>query len=90
MYPHEQFVWGFLGSVAFEILLLHRVFKAGKSLPKKLGHASYWIISLLVAMVAGALAVATQAPTPLLAMQIGVATPLLINRWSKESPPAGH
>ena len=90
MDPLAQFVWGFAGSAAYEIIRLKRACKSGRCIPKYFRGARYWLISLLVAAVAGTLSLAAQAPTPLLAMQLGVATPVIINRWSKERPASDH
>jgi hypothetical protein len=89
MEPITQFLWGVAGSLTAEIPCLDRASRSGRSLPKRFRQASYWLVRLLVAVVAGLLAVATSAPTPLFAMSLGAATPLLLEQWQKRIPRSG-
>lgn len=86
MGPLEQFLWGLAGSLSVEVISLSRVLSSGKPLPRQCRSKGYWLIRTLVAVVAGLLAVAGQVQMPFLAMQIGVATPLIIDSWGRRYP----
>jgi hypothetical protein len=86
MAPLEQFLWGFAGSSSVEVVSLLRLYGLGRSLPRHFKSSGYWVVRALVCAVAGLLAIAAQTQTPLLAMEIGVATPIIINSWAKRHP----
>jgi hypothetical protein len=93
MSPEVQFFWGFVGSLAVEAISLSRVLVGRPYLPKVYRSMAYWLTRFMVAVVAGLLTVATQVQVPLLAMQIGVATPLIIDSWNRRPPrffPGSH
>jgi hypothetical protein len=78
------FLCGFGGSIAVEIVLLYRCFQNEPFVvPEKYGKVAFWVIRLFLAMVAGGLAVAYEIHKPLLAVNIGAATPLLISAFSE-------
>jgi len=74
----QQFLWGFIGSVAVEIVKIHFVLGASRRLPLRYSKPSYWIARLLLALTAGGLAVAYDIKTPVLALHVGAATPLIV------------
>jgi hypothetical protein len=76
------FLFGFLGSCAVEVVKLYEVYNSDltgkKPLPKRYKRIGFWIIRLILAIMAGGLAVAYEIDKPLLAINIGAATPLII------------
>jgi hypothetical protein len=84
--PLELFLWGFFGSLATEIAPLAQASRSGRPLPKRYRRLSHWLARILVAVVGGLVAVAAQAPLPLLAVQYGVATPFLLMLWQEKAP----
>lgn len=86
MGPIEQFFWGFTGSLATETPSLSRALRAGRALPKRFRRVSYWLARLAIAVVAGLVTVAAQVQSPLLAMHVGAATPLLLDLWQRKPP----
>lgn len=75
--PH-QFLWGFVGSLAVEIVKIHFVLGTSRRVPLRYSRPLYWIARLLLALTAGGLAVAYDIETPVLALHVGAATPLIV------------
>jgi hypothetical protein len=69
-----QFLWGVVGGVAPEILRLWRL-RDEVWTPTR----HYFPLSVALALLAGAMAVAFAATTPLAALYVGVSTPYLIS-----------
>ncbi|HSJ76357.1 MAG TPA: hypothetical protein VK899_09290, partial [Gemmatimonadales bacterium] len=63
----QQFLWGFLGSLAVEVVQIHCLLDTSRKLPLRYSKPSYWIARLLLALTAGGLAVDDDIKTPLLA-----------------------
>jgi hypothetical protein len=84
----DQFLWGTVGSVAVEVVNLVKIFNSGRRFPKKFKVRWYWVVRAMLAIVAGLVAVATQFEFPLLALQVGAATPLIVDAWAKRRPQA--
>jgi len=81
MSTQEIFIWGFTGSVAVEIIKAFRYLqKPPGKLPAIYFQIKFYIVGILVAVAAGGLAVAHEVNTPLLALDIGIATPLILRR----------
>lgn len=74
----QQFLWGFVGSLAVEIVKIHLVLGASRRLPLRYSKPEYWIARFLLALTAGGLAVAYDIKTPVLALHVGAATPLIV------------
>lgn len=74
----QQFLWGFMGSVAVEIVQIHFLLGVSRKLPLRYSKPIYWIARLLLALTAGSLAVAYDIKTPVLALHVGAATPLIV------------
>ena len=68
------FWWGVLGSMAVEIVSLARTYERTRRFPAKYADWRYWLLRSSLAVMGGALAVAQEVHTPLLAIQIGAAT----------------
>jgi len=86
MGPMAQFLWGAAGSIAVEVVHLVRIFNSGKSFPKKFKTPWYWVARVMLAVVAGMVSAATQFNLPLLALQVGAATPMIVDGWAKRRP----
>lgn len=79
MNSFEVFFWGFGGSIAVEIVTLINVFESEPLfIPDRYRRLSFWLVRTLLAVVAGGLAIAYDIQKPLLAANIGAATPLII------------
>lgn len=74
----QQFLWGFVGSLAVEVVRIHLVLGESRRLPLRYSKPQYWIVRLLLALTAGGLAVAYDIKTPVLALHVGAATPLIV------------
>lgn len=74
----QQFLWGFVGSLAVEIVKIHLLLGASRRLPLRYLKPVFWIARVLLALTAGGLAVAYDIETPVLALHVGAATPLIV------------
>jgi hypothetical protein len=80
----QKFSYGFAGSVAIEVVKLYHLYESADSkgrkraLPPRYRRVGFWIVRLLLATIAGGLAIAYEIDRPLLAINIGVATPLIL------------
>jgi hypothetical protein len=74
----EQFLWGCVGSLAVEIVKIHWLYGTARRLPARYGSPVFWIARSLLALTGGGLAVAYRIETPVLALHLGAATPLII------------
>jgi len=80
------FWWGFFGSVAVEVINLYQIYQSNTELPEMYKKRGYWIVRVLLAIVAGGLAISYEIDKPLLAANIGAATPLIIQALGKVKP----
>ena len=78
MFLLQQFLWGFVGSLAVEVVKIHLVLGTSRRLPLRYTRPGFWIARLLLAVTAGGLAVAYDIKTPVLALHVGAATPLIV------------
>jgi len=78
------FFWGFVGSIAVEIVNLTRAYNLGK-IPRRYKRQPYWILRFLLAVVAGLVAIIFETEKPIQAFTIGVAAPLIIRRLEREA-----
>lgn len=75
----QQFLWGFVGSLSVEIVKIHFLLGASRRrLPLRYATPAFWIARLLLTLTAGGLAVAYDIKTPVLALHVGAATPLIV------------
>jgi hypothetical protein len=82
------FLSGFGGSIAVEIVLLNQYLQEDRRrLPARYRSPLFWIVRLLLAVVGGGLALAYEIDKPLLAANIGAATPLIIRAFSEGIKP---
>jgi hypothetical protein len=77
-------MWGFLGSAAVELISLFGYYTTrGGRLPSRYRKIGFWITRFVLALLAGALAVAYEINKPILAFNIGAATPLIVTFMTK-------
>ena len=89
MHPLETWFWGFLGSAAVELMSLVGFYASRRErLPRRYRKAGFWVTRFVLALIAGALAVAYEIDRPILAFNIGAATPLIITFMAKGLRPA--
>jgi hypothetical protein len=83
--PFESFLWGFGGSIAVEIVALNDYWNAGRGrLPARYKNGWFWLCRVLLAGIGGGLTVAYGiTANRLLAVNIGVATPLIIQAFGR-------
>ena len=84
----DVFLWGVGGSIAIEVVNLYHIYQPNKIvIPTRYTKISFWIIRSLLAIMAGGLAVAYNIDNPILAVNIGAATPLVLQALSKGIQP---
>ena len=80
----ETFLWGFSGSAAVEVVtLLGFYYKNRPQLPDRYRKIGFWVTRLILACLAGALAVGYEIDGRILAFNIGAATPLIITSLAR-------
>ncbi len=84
MTPHEIFLCGFAGSAAVDVVAASQVYNAQTIVvPERYKRVAFYVVRVLLAIVAGGLAVAYDIDKPLLAANIGAATPLIIQAFAQ-------
>jgi hypothetical protein len=82
--PVAIFAWGCAGSVAVEVIGLYSVYQKAKiEIPERYHRVGFYIVRLCLTVLAGGLALAYDIEKPLLALNIGAATPLLIQTFAE-------
>jgi hypothetical protein len=89
--PVGAFWWAAGGSFALEVISLYNEIKAQKSagLPAYYKSWVFWLVRLAVTAIAGALAVAEEASSKLLAINIGASAPAILQLLASR-PPSGR
>lgn len=80
------FLYGILGSGGVEIVALAISFDAKEGLPPKYGKLLYWIVRVLVAVVAGGLVLAYGVTEPIVCVHIGASAPVIYSQFAKQPP----
>lgn len=75
--PLQMFLWACMGSVAIEIQSAYRSLQTS-GIPRYYRKPLFWIVRVLLAMIGGGLTVAYDIHQPLLAINIGAATPIIL------------
>lgn len=84
MITPEVFFWGFLGSAAVDVVEAAQYLNLPViKFPPKYRRVAFYILRLLLAMVAGSLAVAYQIDKEILAFNIGAAAPLIVHAFTQ-------
>lgn len=77
-----QFLWGFAGSMAVEIIKLHESWDGTGHVPRKYKNLQFLFVRFLVACVGGGLAYAYGIEAnPLLAANVGASAPVIIHKF---------
>lgn len=91
MTPFAAFAWGAAGSLAVEIVTAYHAITANDgNLPKRYAKLPFLLVRGLLAIIAGGLAVAYGIQQPLLALNVGAATPLIIKTLADTAPTPSH
>lgn len=86
--PLLIFLWGCAGSIAVEIINLYSEYQKPKiEIPERYSRVGYWVVRVLLTFMAGSIALAYGIEKPLLALNIGAATPVLIQTLSQGVAP---
>ena len=80
------FLCGAGGSAAIEILTIYQIYKSGSRFPKRYKSIGFWCVRALLPAAAGGLAIAYEVDKLILAVNIGVATPLILSRMAETAP----
>ena len=80
------FLCGVGGSAAIEILTIYQIYKSGAPFPKRYKLPGFWCVRALLAAAAGGLALAYEVDKVILAVNIGVATPLILSKMAETAP----
>jgi len=84
MDPKITFLCGMGGSIAVELVTLYEAFQSEPlKLPARYRSFWFYLIRLLLAMAAGGLALAYEIEKPLLAVNVGVSAPLLLQTLAR-------
>jgi hypothetical protein len=88
MSPEEwrMFLFGLIDSFAVEVANVVRISDAGKPLAARYKRPVYLIARTLLAVVAGALAIAYNTRSDLLSFHIGAATPAILQLLASQPP----
>ncbi len=88
MTPDDAFLYGLLGGTAAEVLGLFRLRRAG--VPQYLRSFFYWIVTVAMIALGGAVAwlyIKSEIDlTPLLAVNVGAAAPLILGQLVAQTP----
>jgi hypothetical protein len=85
----ETFIWGFAGSASVEVVtLLGFYYMSPVRLPERYHRAGFWVTRLMLACLAGALAVGYGIDGRILAFNVGAATPLIVTSLARGFRPA--
>lgn len=83
------FLWGCGGSVAVEVINLHAVYQQPTvEIPERYRRLGFYVVRFLLTLLAGCLAVAYDIDKPLLALNVGAATPLIIRALAEGIGPS--
>lgn len=89
MPAREIFLWGLLGSLAIEVVAAYQAINANHGrLPVRYRRLPFLVVRIFLSLVAGGLAVAYEIQNALLAMHVGAATPLILQRFARTVPGA--
>jgi len=83
MTPPHRFLWGFFGSAAVEVITLHQAYTSRGRTPERYKRIGFWVVRLLLSMIAGGLSVAYNIDNPILAINIGASTPLIVQTLAR-------
>jgi len=80
----EAFMWGFAGSAAVEIANVYQVYQDENiKMPARYKLIMFWVVRIMLAIIAGGLAIAYNINNPILAANIGASAPLILQALSQ-------
>ncbi|CAE6784171.1 hypothetical protein R70006_04549 [Paraburkholderia domus] len=80
----EVFVWGMGGCLAVDVVAASQYFHTTDGVfPSRYRRPMFYVVRLLLAIIGGGLAIAYGIDKPLLAANIGAATPLIIQAFAQ-------
>lgn len=82
--PLHMFLWACMGSMAIEVLTAYRSLQTS-GLPRHYRKLTFWVVRVLLAMIGGGLTVAYDIHQPLLALNLGAATPMMLDALTSTS-----
>jgi hypothetical protein len=80
------FLFGVIGASAVELLKILSYYETGRQFPLRYKRKGFWFARVILVMVGGAVAVAHDVPTAILAIHIGAATPAIIQTFARKPP----
>jgi hypothetical protein len=84
MTPTATFLWGCAGSLSVEVINLYAAYQGPTiEIPERYKHVGFYVVRAVLTVLAGGLALAYEIDKPLLALNIGAATPLIIQALSQ-------
>jgi len=81
----EAFAFGAAGSLLVEVVNVLTCFQKGK-IPQRYSKVMFWVVRVLLVVGAGVIAVAHEVQTKILAIHLGVATPLILQAFARTPP----
>jgi hypothetical protein len=76
----QVFLWGFAGSLAIEVVTIVQLYYSEPiNIPERYTRWDFRVVRFLLAILGGGLAVAHDAQTPILAVNIGASAPLILH-----------
>ena len=83
----KTFACAFFGSLAADFMQLRRASEEAKrGLPAVSGQPRFYVVAAVTAVISGGLAVLEEPNSPILAFQIGVTAPLIIESIRRKPP----
>jgi hypothetical protein len=80
------FLFGVVGALAVELLKILTYYETGRPFPVRYKRRGFWFARAILVMIGGAVAVAHEVPTAILAIHIGAATPAIIQTFARKPP----
>jgi hypothetical protein len=78
------FVFGVIGSVSMEVLVMYSMYLRGRQWPQRYSQKGFWVVRSLIAFMGGLLAFAYGVENSVLALQIGAATPAILEKLGQD------
>lgn len=82
----EAFLFGAIGSLLVEVNNILTYFHKGQQFPNRYFKPSFWFTRAVLVIGAGMIALAHDVQTKILAVHLGVATPLILQAFAKSPP----
>ncbi len=84
MSPLSRFIWGFCGSAAVELITFLQVYNASTiQMPERYKRRAFWFARVLLCAMAGGLVIGYKLDNPIVAINVGAATPAILIAFSR-------